>query len=84
MDNMSATFNILLEDGGILKDCKVLSSKGLARNAKDVLNAFYFEHQVCIANKEFRNYIIKGKDFYYVEETVKSLIANQNISNQNL
>lgn len=64
-------FNLILEDGSMIKNCTVLSSRGIARNRKDVWSAFKYEGRVTIKNNYFFNMSIKARDIYTVEEVIE-------------
>lgn len=63
-------FNLILEDGSVLTNCTILSSRGIAKNKKDVWSAFKYEGKVTIKNDNFFNLLVKCRDLYIIEEVL--------------
>ncbi|WP_368263428.1 hypothetical protein [Clostridium disporicum] len=61
-------FYILMEDGGVYSNAIVLSSRGIARNKKDVICALKYEGAITICNNRFVNKKLLSKDVYEIEE----------------
>lgn len=70
-------FNIILEDGGVILNCIVLVSRGLAESKRDIHINMKYQGGICICNKRYRNYWIKTEDIYDIEE-VKLKAVNEN------
>lgn len=66
MDNLRR-FNVLLEDGSLIKDCNVFSNFGNARNIRDVKNALSKESRIIVNNEYVRRQVVSAKNVYEVE-----------------
>lgn len=66
-------FNIIMEDGGIYKDCLVLTNRGAAENKRDIHINLKYEKGITICNKYYLNKWLDAKDIYDSEEIKKVL-----------
>lgn len=73
-------FNIIREDGCLYQRVIVLSTRGTARNARDVRSAVKYEGGITILGQGCMNEFISAKDFYEVEEVI--LFKETNDSNE--
>lgn len=67
-------FNIILEDGGVYQNCVILTSRGSARNKRDVFVALKYEKCITICNKFNFNKRIYNFNIYEVEEILNTAI----------
>lgn len=64
---MFKKFNIITEDGGVYQNVAVLSSKGFARDTRDVYIAMKYEKGITLISKKHMNVFVSSKVFYEVE-----------------
>lgn len=64
-------FEIIMEDGGIYKQVIILSSRGIARNKRDVLCALKYEGFITIYSSSLKNQKLIAKDIYEIVEKTK-------------
>jgi len=60
-----------MEDGGVYSNAIVLSSRGMARDKKDVYCALKYEGAITICNSRFINKKLDAKYVYEIEEMQK-------------
>jgi len=60
-------FNILLEDGSLIKECNVFSNFGHARNVRDIKNALRKESRIVVNNEFIKREVINARNVYEVE-----------------
>ncbi|EGT3643022.1 TPA: hypothetical protein UL242_002394 [Clostridioides difficile] len=61
-------FNIITESGCMYRNVKVISSRGFARDKKDVKGALKYEKGITLLSPVYMNKYIENKNVYSIEE----------------